>query len=92
MSYQRAPYPLTYFKTGQTQYYVYSSGNCMQDCSEVYDDNKAYVELLIDIMKREVPDKHYMIKMLHTLSRKLNIEDELKSDKELLEIFEYRLK
>ena len=43
-------------------------------------------------MKREVPDKHYMIKMLHTLSRKLNIEDELKSDKELLEIFEYRLK
>ncbi len=87
MSYQRSPYPLTYFKTGITKYYVYySSDNCVVDYGVDYKDNKSYIELLIDIIKREIPDKQYMLKMLHTLSKKLGVENELKSDKELLKI------
>jgi hypothetical protein len=90
MSYQRSPYPLTYFKTGETQYYVfYHCDGYMQDYGTSYDDDKSFIELLIDIMKQEIPDKHYILKMLHTLSKKLNVESHLKSDEEILKELSY---
>ncbi|MBE3114813.1 MAG: hypothetical protein IMZ59_04760 [Actinobacteria bacterium] len=76
-------YPLEYFKTGKSAYYVFlhcGEGNedYMEDYGETYKDDKSLIELIGRIIYHETKDEKYTWKMVKILAKKLGVEDDLR--------------
>jgi hypothetical protein len=74
----RCGYPLTYFKTGESNYYVFfHCDGYVEDYKATYDDNKSFIELVGSIIERETTPE-YAWKIVKILAKKLGLEKELR--------------
>jgi hypothetical protein len=80
MSYQRYGYPLKYFKTGESESYVFCHvGGYVEDYNDNYEDNKSLIDLVGRIILCETKDEKYAWKMVKVLAKKFDVEDDLRA-------------
>ena len=72
MSYIRAGHDLYDFE-GESNLYVFSDKDYIEDYDSDYNDNASFAQLIINIMRREIDDEAYIQKMIKVLSEKLNV-------------------
>lgn len=82
MSFMRCGYPLKYFRTGKTSYYIfptdYKEQYYIEDYDTDYSDNKSFVELMARFVEIATENKGYAFKMAKILAKKLGIEKKMR--------------
>jgi hypothetical protein len=75
----RYGYPLTYFKTGESSYYVFAHcDGFVEDYKTKYEDDKSLIELIGNFIERETGDEKYALKMVKVLAKKFGVEKDLR--------------
>lgn len=82
MSFMRCGSPLRYFKTGETEYYVfpgeYKGKEYIEDYDSDYKDDKSFAELIGNFVKSATGNEEYAFKIVKVLAKKFCIEKELR--------------